>query len=979
MPAPDAIIALCQTFAAHRDHYRSAAYNETELRREFLDPFFKALGWDIDNEQGYADAYKDVVHEDAIKIGGITKAPDYCFRIGGTRKYFMEAKKPSVNLHKDVAPAYQLRRYAWSAKLPLSILSDFEEFAIYDCRAKPSPSDKPSASRTFYCTFEDYPEKWDEIAAIFSREAVLKGSFDKYALATKSKRGTTEVDAAFLTEIERWRETLARNLALRNQALGQRDLNESVQKIIDRLIFLRICEDRGTEDYERLRKRLSGKDLYPILLEEFRRADDRYNSGLFHFSAEKGRPDAPDTLTPGLALDDKVLKDIIKNLYYPDSPYEFSVFSADILGQVYEQFLGKTIHLTAGHQARIEEKPEVRKAGGVYYTPKTIVDCIVAHTLGRLLNGDTSGGKPASPITIDQAAHIKLLDPACGSGSFLIIAYQLLLDWHRDQYTLDPQTGKPDPKKAVAHAKGKKPVIYQAAGGEYKLTIAERKRILLNNIYGVDIDSQAVEVTKLSLLLKVLEGETSKTAERDLFQERQRILPDLGSNIQCGNSLIGPDFYDQENLSDLDDEAKYRINVFDWQTAFPQVFKQAGFDCVIGNPPYGAAFSAWEQDYLRKRFRLAEYQLDSYLIFLEASLELCKPEGRVGEIIPNTWLLNHLSAGVRRHLIAEKTLHQIIDFRKPVFKDATVATQIVIASNPPPCEDALIAVSIKGLKGSDKTIEYNVRQREWIALNGATLNIMNFGAVAEITKKVAQQPILEVSWKITQGCKPFQVGKGKPAQTRQTLNDKPFVQTSQVDASFRPLLRGSLMHKYDTRWRNDYFISFGDWLAEPRYSAQYDAPEKIVIRQTGDSLIATMDRAQFVVRDNLYTILPTNPAGPSLAYLLGLINSKLLNHYYQFALNPEMGEALAQVKRAHLAKLPIRPIDFTSKTDVALHDKMVALVESMLSLHKKQTTEQNTNILKQIATEIAATDRRIDKLVYQLYGLNEGEIALVEA
>lgn len=228
MPAPDAILTLCENFAAHREHYTSAAYNETELRREFIDPLFKNLGWDIDNEQGYADPYKDVIHEDAIKIGGFTKAPDYCFRIGGTRKFFLEAKKPSVNIRTDSAPAYQLRRYAWSAKLPLSILSDFEEFAIYDCRVRPAPTDKPSAARTFYCTFDQYAEKWDEIAAIFSRESVLKGSFDKYAASTGKKRGTAEVDTAFLAEIERWRELLARNLALRNPGLSVRDLNFAV-------------------------------------------------------------------------------------------------------------------------------------------------------------------------------------------------------------------------------------------------------------------------------------------------------------------------------------------------------------------------------------------------------------------------------------------------------------------------------------------------------------------------------------------------------------------------------------------------------------------------------------------------------------------------------------------------------------------------------------------------------------------------------
>ncbi|MGJ3242831.1 MAG: type I restriction endonuclease, partial [Opitutales bacterium] len=264
MPAPEAIQQLVENFATHIEHYKSTGYNETELRREYLDPFWKALGWDIDNEQGYADAYKDVIHEDAIKIGGYTKAPDYCFRIGGTRKFFLEAKKPSVAIKSDDKPAYQLRRYAWSAKLPLSVLSDFEELAVYDTRIRPAVKDGPAKARTFFCTYGDYVEKWDEIAAIFSREAVLKGSFDKYADTSKKKRGTAEVDDAFLQEIERWRDLLARNFALRNPDLSVRDLNYAVQKTIDRLIFLRICEDRGTEDYGRhTGSNVNGTNLLP--------------------------------------------------------------------------------------------------------------------------------------------------------------------------------------------------------------------------------------------------------------------------------------------------------------------------------------------------------------------------------------------------------------------------------------------------------------------------------------------------------------------------------------------------------------------------------------------------------------------------------------------------------------------------------------------------------------------------------------------
>jgi hypothetical protein len=400
--APREILDLVARFEQQLDAYKSGQYNETQLRREFLDPFFTALGWDIDNKQGYAEAYKDVIHEDAIRMGSATKAPDYCFRIGGVRKFFLEAKKPSVDIKQDISPAHQLRSYGWSAKLPLNILSDFEELAVYDGRIKPHKDDKASIGRIFYCTFHEYAEKWDWIYERFSRDAVLKGAFDKFAESTRAKKGTSDFDEDFLATIEGWRLELARNLALRNPKLTQRELNFAVQRIIDRIIFLRICEDRGIEDYGRLNALVNGNRVYPRLTKLFEDADARYNSGLFHFKKEPGRHEAPDELTLDLDLDDKLLRDILRGLYYPESPYQFSVISADILGQVYEQFLGKVIRLTEGHHAVVDDKPEVKKAGGVYYTPTYIVDYIVRQTVGKLVEGKTP--KQVEKISIRWSA-----------------------------------------------------------------------------------------------------------------------------------------------------------------------------------------------------------------------------------------------------------------------------------------------------------------------------------------------------------------------------------------------------------------------------------------------------------------------------------------------------------------------------------------------------------------------------------------------
>lgn len=650
MSVPDRIKELTRTFDDNLESYKRGIYNETQVRREFIDPFFEELGWDVTNKQGYAEAYKDVIHEDAIKVGGVTKAPDYCFRIGGARKFFLEAKKPAVNIQEDINPAYQLRRYGWSAKLPLSILTDFEEFAVYDCRVKPVKTDKVSHSRILYFKYTDYEDRWEEITGIFSRYAILKGSFDKYIESSKIKKGTTEVDVAFLQEIERWRELLARNIALRNPDLSQRELNFAVQQTID-IVFLRICEDRGMEPYGGLMALRNGENVYKRLFHLFNKADEKYNSGLFHFGREKGRENC-DYLTPFLEIDDKPLKDIFCNLYYPESPYEFSVLTADILGQIYEKFLGKVIRLTAGHQAKIEEKPEVRKAGGVYYTPNYIVDYIVKNTVGKLVGGKKPGPRGG-------VSQLKILDPACGSGSFLIGAYQFLLDWHRDEYINDgPENW----------SKGKTPRIYKSRKGEWRLTTGERKRILLNNIYGVDIDHQAVEVTKLSLLLKVLEGEDEQSIGKQMLLFQERVLPDLSNNIKCGNSLIGPDFYDQQQMNVFDQEEVFRVNAFDWNAEFANIMKDGGFDVVIGNPPWGASFSKPEQNYLYKNFDSARGKnIDSYAVFVERALtKSLKFNGKLGFIVPDTFLRKGDYLQIRRLFLEKSTIEELIE-TGPVF------------------------------------------------------------------------------------------------------------------------------------------------------------------------------------------------------------------------------------------------------------------------------------------------------------------------
>lgn len=956
MPAPDKVLELVDRFDRNLNAYKQGRYNETQVRREFIDPLFKALGWDVDNEQGYAEAYKDVVHEDAIKVGGATKAPDYCFRIGGARKFFLEAKKPSVNIKAEIHPAYQLRRYAWSAKLPLSILTDFEEFAVYDCRLKPAQTDQPAVARTLYLTYRDYAGRWDDIAGVFSREAVLKGSFDQYVDSHKARRGTAEVDAAFLGEIERWRELLARNIALRNPELNQRQLNFAVQRTIDRLIFLRIGEDRGLEPYGHLMALQNGTEVYQRLLYLFRQADDRYNAGLFHFRPEPGRPEEDlDTLTPGLRLDDRVLKDILKNLYYPDSPYEFSVLPADILGQVYEQFLGKVIRLTPAHRAVVEDKPEVKKAGGVYYTPTYIVDYIVRQTVGQLVEGKKAGPRGA-------ASKLKILDPACGSGSFLLGAYQFLLDWHRDQYVNDPQ----GPER---WATGGTPRLFRGPGGDWRLTTDERKRILLNNIYGVDIDPQAVEVTKLSLLLKVLEGETAESIATQLSFFQERVLPDLGRNIKCGNSLIGPDFYDERQLSFLDEEEMFRLNVFDWQAEFPEILAAGGFDAVIGNPPY---LFITEQDkseklYFSQTYTTYSYRYDVYGLFVEQAFgKLLRDDGHFGFIIPHTLLNNDSFETLRRFLLERTTLNSIIDLGPGVFQGAKNETMLLFAQNRPSAEDSNCSILKSDKDLSNLQDAHSIPQKWFLELPKAAFLITADQDSITLLEKLRSTHITLGNYcTINQGL-------------RTGNNEKYTSPTKQIE-THRPAIGGKNIARYFIR--DHFFVQYEpEKLDAPRKESIFTSPEKLIVQEVRNitlprRIIAAYDDQQFycLQTTNVINLRDNLRETPSLKYLLGLLNSTLLNWFFRISFPSNNHIASNQ-----LSQLPIHPIDFDDPADRARHDQLVALVERMLELHRQLAAAQTPQAKTVLRRQIAATDRQIDQLVYALYDLTEAEIGVVE-
>ncbi len=1016
---PEGVLKLIQRYEAFRQIYLKGEYNETQLRREFVDPLFRALGWDVDNNQGFSEAYKDVIHEQTIKFRGHdtnTKFIDYAFRLGGVMKFIVETKKPSSKIADDARSALQVRRYGWNAKLSLNILTNFEEWAIYDCRIKPENSDPATKGRIKYFTYKDIAKEWDYLSSVFTKSAIQKGSFDAYAIETKGKKGTASVDDTFLAEIEEWRDRLAKNLALRNTSLSVDELNDAVQKTIDRIIFLRICEDRGIEKYETLKEILEGPDTYQRLCALFLDADERYNSGLFHFREEKGNPERPDGYTLTLAIDDKVLKDLIKRLYYPESPFEFSVMPTAILGHVYEQFLGKVIRLTEGHQAKVEYKPEVKKAGGVFYTPEYIVDYIVEHTVGKLIEGKTP----------KEVSKIRVLDPACGSGSFLLGAYDKLLDWHRDWYIehLVPvvkEKGETSPEvKALVppDARGAENLpVYKASNGtdsrvrsDWNLTTAERKRILLNNIYGVDIDRQAVEVTKLSLLLKVLEEENEETVSKQLKLFKERALPSLHENIKCGNSLIGSDIYKDVQVT-LDDPAvAKRINAFDWDVEFAEIMKGGGFDAVIGNPPYVRmeAIDKSFKDYAKIKYFSFSGRADLYVYFIEKAHELLRKNGYFGVICSNKFMKAKYGQKLRHFLASNTKLIEIIDFGElGVFQNASTFPAIFIIQNDSIKEQKFVYAAIKRLDFNSLSDEVHLTHSildnksisgfDWIFAGNDVISL--FEKMRKVTVPLRDYCNKTIFYGI-------KTGLNEAFVIDENTKNKLIEKDSNSAAIIKPFLIGTDIRRYSINSSKkfiiytfhgieikkypaiiDYLSQFKEklgkratdqqWyeLQQPQfiYSKFMEEPKIIYPVIAKESRFA-FDKSRSYTNDKTFFIPRNDP------YLLGLLNSSLIWFFLKRTCSclgdPDKGGRL-ELRDVYLRELPIHTINTSDPIDVARHDKMVTLVERMLDLNKRlpeARTDQEQTLLKR---QVAATDKEIDELVYDLYGLTAEERKIV--
>jgi hypothetical protein len=998
------VAVLVASFVARRAGIMKPDYLETTVRTEFLDDFFTALGWDIKNHErpGEVHLEKSQDCEDGRK-----GRADYEFSLGHGKTFYVEAKKPSENLERCQKHAVQARMYAYSAKHPVVILTDFEEFSVYLGRGRePKAGDKVDTALIpeLSCKYTDYLDKWDILWGAFSRESVRSSSLERLPRVEKAGKGEKTVDSLFLADIESWRNLLASNIHQNHPELSRRTLNEVVQQTIDRIIFLRICEDRDIENYGRI-QRLQGKaGVYKGLCTLFREADDYYNSGLFHFKAEKGRGDG-DASHLDLVIDNAPLDTIIDRLYFPGGPYAFAAMPADILGQVYERFLGKVIEIGDAGKVVIQEKPEVKKAGGVFYTPEYIVDYIVKNTVGRLLDQKT----------LEQVAELKILDPACGSGAFLINAYQCLLDWHLEWY----KKNKPEKWRKEKKIAAEERLIGDEKVMLLRLTMAERKRILLAHIHGVDIDKQAVEVTKLSLLLKCLEGETKWTLQGGLFDKHHRVLPDLAGNIKCGNSLIGTDFDLSAQLTLLEgeelDDALAKVNVFDWKRGFPTAFAQGGFDAVIGNPPYVRQETLTESKaYFQEHYTAYDGVADLYVYFMEKGIRLLRTGGYFGIIVSSSFLRTRFAAPLRNWLKANTAIERMVDFGGlPVFtnaKDAYVCIPILrkgeASATVPVCQ--IPELNLPGLEQFVLENSHNIPLEQLTAeawsLKKRAENEL-FAKVMAAGVPLGQYVEKNFFRGITSGLNEAFV---IDAATRNSLIAKDPKSAELI----KPVFGGEEIRRYVTRPKGQFIIftrrgveignyqaihdHLSQWKADltPKQSKDdkkgrkpgrykwYEIQDDVAYYRTFEApkiIFPDITKEPRFVLDNDGHYL-TNTAyclGTDDRYLLGILNSRL----FWFAIanisipfGVRAGQYRYRLIYQYMKKVPIRVVDPDNPTDVAARDEIIKNVDMLVKLQKQLTTATNKELLQ---NQIEITNTKLNDTVYKLYGLTEDETKIV--
>jgi adenine-specific DNA-methyltransferase len=951
---------LASVFKENEQRYLSPSYSEAQARIDFIDKFWVALGWDVYHEKQTNPYEQEVkvernVEEDrgATKSAGRKRA-DYAFLAPNFRDvlFYAEAKKPKAELDNNLY-YFQTIRYGWNGRTPLAVLTDFEQFRVLDCRYKPDLiSVLDRAVKKFYYTDYFYPEKFAELYYLFSREATRNGALEKYASTldkpTRKARqrtlftgGFKSIDESFLEDLDEDREELALAFAKDNPHLDSYELTEVTQRTLDRLVFMRFLEDKLIEPEPIVESLGKNGSAWQDFTATSHRLDKVYNGIIFKKHALLD--------DPTFRVDEAAFDDVRLSLAHTISPYDFNAIPIHILGSIYERFLGKIITVTE-NGAQVEEKPEVRKAGGVYYTPEYVVRYIVEKTVGKLVRGK----KP------EEISQMRFADIACGSGSFLLGVYDLLLRHHTGYYNANKTN----------RAKGLKAGCTEREDGTLQLSLLQRRNILLNNIYGVDVDPQAVEVAQLSLYLKLLEDENILTSQRYQMELREALLPNLNSNIICGNSLVGWDILGGHLF---EPEEERRLNPMDFEQAFPRVMRGGGFDVIVGNPPYGAEANKVAIDYFRIKYKSASKGLDTYALFMEQSLKLLKPDGKLSMIVPTGWYSGVKFSTLRRLMACAADPEIIVNLPYDVF-DAWVDTSIFVVSKRhhaatwprvEGCEIWLRTFPKRHKIVSEQEFDESLQVAnfvEWFTPASDEYLTYADSATTRLMRKIQESSkSLQDFADVQRGVTPFE------------LTDSPTHPNSR--RAFDGVVRRYLLESKNVR-----YIRFDETLAEPK-PERYFAGERLLLRE----LISRQFRLQavkvtedFVTNKSMQSILSL-PHSPDLNFLLGVINSKLMSWYFLRRSNIAQRDDFPKIVLKETRLLPVPELKPSDPNGWERHDRITQLVVQLLAA-KQQLAAAHTDRDKNLyERKCSGLDQQIDKLVYELYGLTDEEIDIIEA
>ena len=958
--------------------------NEEATKLSFILPLFGALGWNVTDNQ-------EVAPEEKAFTGRV----DFTFKINGVSQFYLEAKKPSVNIDDEIH-ATQVLTYAYGRGIPWAVLTNFEAVRVFNAEREVSLHE----AAFLRLSAQNYVEKFEDLW-LLSKEAFEKKALDEKAQLFGKAKLRMRADERLLKQMLTWRNELIKDLYQygKTEGLTLQQLDHLVQQLLNRLIFIRSAEDRGIED-KRLRALVNQSKMKPAsdvlkgLRQVLKKYADSYDSELF-----------PELMDPWLSihLDSTRLVEVLEGVYGPPGEYvgyDFKALDADVMGKVYEQYLGyrpdrvltQRVRVSSqkeleGLQKQLSElaaKPVERKGKGVYYTPSEVVQYIVSETVGRFI-GDNRR---------DRIHEIKILDPACGSGSFLIRAYDELLRYHAQS--------------------SDRPVDHIFAD--------EREIILKNSIFGVDLDPQAVEIARLNLLLRML-------------VKRER-LPQLHMNIRTGNSLISDSAEELDRYFGKNWEEGKRP--FSWDTEFKDIMTRGGFDVVLGNPPYVRIqnLDRVEADYLREHYKSAHGSFDIYVAFIERGLQLLKPGGFLGFITSGKFLKAQYGEKLRELLYKTATVERIIDLsERQVFADVTTYPVILILrkgqSNGPlfyalaQPQDAGQASDFRALSLREVPQE-SILEGVWPPSAGKAKTLMDkmgarsapLGSLADHVFTGLQTSADAVYVLDKRG----KIENGKAKVHSRALDKEVVLET----ALLKPLLSGKHVERYFAKETRQlllfpYRVSDGEatliaadefekrypqcwrYLSENRRTLEerengkmrherwyafgrtqslglHDF-RKLAIPRLVHRLQAFYDTKGEFYLDNVDVggLILSQNNDRDYKFVVGLLNSKLLDWYFRQRSVPFRG-GFRSANRQYLEPLPIRRVDPKNAKDKAMYDRLVTFAERMVELQERLagTDAYLVSERESLERSVAQTDGEIDELVYDLYGLTKEERRMVE-